>query len=194
MTPHLDTPTLLERRIKAEATLLTLEREQGAALLDGADFDASTIAATKAKLAAIGAAELETFRRDEAEAAKQLGAARRQAAKDAREALSAYTEASTRCEAACKALVANLKAMKDAATILRGTTLVLGSRLPIPLEEREMHRVMSRLLAGELQEVGSPSGFGVLRWISIPRHPDWTETIVKHITPAVEAAIAKGTT
>ena len=192
MTPHLDMPTLQERRTTAVATLATLEREQGIALLDGQDFDHSAIAATRALICALDAAEVESKRRHEAEAEMQRAAVREKAAQEARAALTAYSAAVARCEVSTKALVADLKAMRDSAATLRGTTLVLGGRLPVPLEEGAIDTVMSRLLVGELQAVAHPSGYGVIKWVSAARDPDWTETIVKHITPAIEASIAKG--
>ena len=184
----IDTPTLLGRRIKAEAALLTLEREQGAALLDDKPFDHSTIAAVRAELAAIEQAEREFHRRDDQAHDAQTAAQRRQAADEAQGALVAYIMALERSEAATKALAGELAALGDAAATLRKTFLVMSRRLPIPLEDHSMRTTLSRLIAGELAKVALPNGYGDLKWPSVPQ-PDWYEHIRKWIEPAVTTAI-----
>lgn len=189
--PPADPPGLLERRLKSEAALLTLEREQGAALLDGKPFDVSAIAAVRAELEAIEQAERETIRRDGDATAERMAAARRQAAQDAQEALTAYAGAVTRCEASSKALAGELRAMEDAAATMRRCYLTMGRVLPTSLEAHTMRATMSRLVAGELAEIERPCGFGQLKWPSVPVGADWSEHVRKWIQPAVEAAIEK---
>lgn len=184
-----EAPTLLERRIKAEAALLTLEREQGAALLDGKPFDAAVIAEIKAELSAIEHAERATNRRDSAANAEQGAAQRRQAAQDARGALSAYSDAVTRGEAATKALAGELAAIDQAAATLRKAFLVMQRRLPIPLEAHAMRTTLSRLMIGELNKVAEPNRLGDIKWPSVPRNQVWLDHVERYIKPAVETAI-----
>src|SRR4051794_20624887 len=84
------------RRAAAHADIAVLEREQGAALLDGVDFDADLLATRRAEIAAIDAAESEAVRRQriaeetEAQKARVVAAV---AARDGVKALRAAVEA-----------------------------------------------------------------------------------------------------
>lgn len=191
MTMLAAAPTLHDRLNTARLTVAALERASGAAALDSQPVDHTAINAARAEVESLEQAEHEAHRRAAHADANLRAAERSQAAQGAREALSAYSAAVTRGEAATVALAGELANIDTAAATLRKCFLVMARGLPINLEAAEMRRTLSRLVIGELVKVGSPQGYGDFKWPSVPRDQVWLEHVEKYIQPAVLAAIEK---
>jgi murein L,D-transpeptidase YcbB/YkuD len=151
---------LSNRRALAETDLAELERDAGAALLDGADFDPNAILAARGTLSAIDAAEAEAARRareaEEAEAAK----AREQARIAAGKALVAYQAAVTAAEAHSKALVASLADIVAHGMELRALARPLGIPPLMSLDRSEQFKVLSDAVATSFAGIDRPRSFG----------------------------------
>ena len=180
---------LSDRLNAARLAVATLERENGAAALDGGTIDPLPLSSARANLEALEEAEREAGRRQSSADAILRAGEREQAAQEAREALTAYTAALGRCETYARDLVGELKSVEDAATTLRRAHSVIGRREPVGLSAALVRTTLSRLFIGEVVQVmGVPSGYGDLRFPSVPK-PMWAEHVEKHLQPAVEAAI-----
>ena len=164
--------TLQDRRAALTAEIATLERQQGAAVLDGKAFDAKPLIAAREALEALDTAEAEQSRRDrEAEAArssKEIGQAR----KDARETLTVYLAALDRVKATTEALAADLTALQEHGGKLAPLALRLGGASSAWLiEKRECALAVSRQMAAILAPLGRT--FGEIEWPTRPLKPDW---------------------
>lgn len=188
-----DAPSLSDRLNAARLTLGTLERESGAAALDGAAIDHSAVNAARAAVDALEQAMLEADRRTNAANAEQLAERRAKAAQEAREGLAAYETATTAAETATKALTSSLGALLAAAKTISKNAIAAGGKPITAVEESEVARTFSRLIVAELVRVGSIGRFGDLKYPSVPHGVAWSEHIEKFIQPAVEAAIERGT-
>ncbi|API58747.1 hypothetical protein BSL82_04975 [Tardibacter chloracetimidivorans] len=179
---------LADRRMALSVELDELEAAQGAAVLDGKPFDPATISAKRSELAAIDAAEAENTRRERV-AAAAVQAERRAAIRDEMKvSLAGYEDALVRAQRAAKALA---EAVGDARTRARELNRQAGSygmKTPVAVDPHNVETVLSRLIAGELLPVASPSGFGVMSWISVPS-PEWSTEYEKSIRPVFQAVI-----
>lgn len=181
---------LSERRIMATLALADLEAAQGAALLDGRPFDPAPVAAKRAEIDAIDAAEAETARRERMAAAEAAAAHREAVRGDIRETLPLYADAVKRAEKSARALVKALADIEAAAGVLRKQAMVFNER-PGVLEVSDIRDTYSRLLASELNAIEF-SRYGILDWISAPREPrPWITPFEKHVEPAFAAILEK---
>ena len=181
--------TLQDRISAARLSVEALERENGTTALDGGKIDPLPLSSARANLEALEEAEREVGRRQSSADAILRAGERERGARDAREALTAYTAALGRCETYARDLAGELKAVEDAAAALRQACSVIGRRQPVGLDEALVRTTLSRLFIGEMVRVTSvPSGYGDLRFPSVPK-PMWAEHVEKHLQPAIEAAI-----
>lgn len=181
---------LSERRIMATLALADLEAEQGAALLDGKSFDPAPVAAKRAEIEAIDAAEAETARRERIAQAEALAAHQDATRGEIRETLPQYADAVKRAEKSARALVKALADIEVAADALRSQALVFNTR-PHALDVSDIRDTYSRLLASELNAIEF-SAYGILDWISAPREPrPWITPFEKYVEPAFAAILEK---
>ena len=154
---------LATRRSDAAASLSALEREQGAALLDGQDFDPSTITAKHGELAVIAAAESVANERqraaEEAEAARLTTAARADAAAELANLIASIGAT----EDLAGAIALALKEVEASAARLIAYGRAAGIREPATLAKLELRKSLSRILAEAIHRgTGSPH-YGDLR-------------------------------
>ncbi|MBB4633771.1 hypothetical protein [Sphingosinicella soli] len=177
-----------ERRMQATLALADLEAAQGAALLDGKTFDPAPIAAKRAEIDAIDAAETETVRRERMAQAEALAAHQNAVRRDIRETLPLYADAVKRAEKSARALVKALADIEAAAGVLRKQAMVFNTR-PCVLDVNDIRDTYSRLLASELNAIEF-SRYGILDWISAPREPrPWITPFEKYVEPAFAAIL-----
>jgi len=165
--------TLQDRRAALAAEIVALEREQGAAVLDGKAFDAKPLIAAREALDALDAAEAEQSRRyREAEAARsieEIGQARR----EARETLTAYLAALDSVKATTETLAADLGELKAHGEKLSPLAVSLGGVSSAwLLDKRECAVAVSRQMAAILAPLGRT--FGEIEWPTRPLKPDWS--------------------
>lgn len=179
---------LSERRMQANLELSELEAAQGAAVLDGKPFDLAALTAKRAEIDALGAAEAEAVRRERLEAAQ--AEARRKAA--LREEMSAsiagYKDALERAGEASKALAGAIADYRVHARDLHRQAYSYGMRVPVSIDPIGADTRLSRLIAGELRAVTSPSRYGVIEWNSVPA-PEWSVDFEKYVNPAFAAIL-----
>lgn len=188
------TTTLSDRRAVIEGEIETLLVQQGAALLDGKEFDAAAIKTRKGELAAIDAAQAETHRRERQATADSIAQDRQYARSEVVEELKRYQDALKRVEGHAKGLVADLLILQSAATALQS----LAGRLGFPgvgftLHGKGTAKAVSRLLASELQKVGGIAYYGDMTWPSVPPKPDWSaqgRIVATAFAPLVEGHLA----
>lgn len=181
---------LSERRMQASLALADLEAAQGAALLDGQPFDPAEVAAKRAEIAAIDAAEAETARRERIAQAEALAAHQDATRAEIRETLPQYADAVKRAEKSARALVKALADIETAADALRSQALVFNTR-PHALDVSDIRDTYSRLLASELNAIEF-SAYGILDWISAPREArPWGASFEKYVQPAFAAILEK---
>ena len=181
---------LSERRMQASLALADLEAAQGAALLDGKPFDPAEVAAKRAEIAAIDAAEAETARRERIAQAEALAAHHDATRAEIRETLPQYVDAVKRAERSARALVKALADIETAAAALRRQALVFNAR-PCVLDVSDIRDTYSRLLASELNAIEF-SRYGILDWISAPREArPWSASFEKYVKPAFATILKK---
>lgn len=179
---------LSERRMQASLALADLEAAQGAALLDGQPFDAAEVAAKRAEIAAIDAAEAETARRERIAQAEALAAHQDATRAEIRETLPQYADAVKRAEKSARALVKALADIETAADALRSQALVFGKR-PTSIDSRSIRDTHSRLLAAHLTAFDR-CRYGVIDWISVNMNPGpWIKSFEKHVEPVFTAIL-----
>lgn len=179
-----------DRLAAARAGLALLEREGGAAALDGTGFDPGRLTAAAAEIALLEAAEAEARNRARADAERLAEAERRKARAAAGRALKRYAAALDRAEAAAKALVGDLRALQEEAAAIRAAAQAMGVGVPLPLLASEQTNTVSRLLAGELAGLSGRAHFGVLTFPSVPR-PDWSAHFTRYVEPMLAGASEK---
>jgi len=178
--------SLPARRQALAGTILTLEREQGAALLDGKPVDMAPLIAARDELSALDMAEAEAARRNREAKAAQIGKASAEAIKDLEDHLASFLGALTASQGHVSALVKELQRIEA----LRADMVVLlrkiGAQVPDVLSRPECRTVLSRLIAAEFNALGENSRFGVMRWNSVQPVADWSDHVAKHLVPAIE--------
>jgi hypothetical protein len=181
--------TFAERRATACAGLADLEREQGAAWLDGKKFDPARIDAMQAEISAIEAAEVEQTRRDrEAEYAAAVKD-RQEARKEARTVQATQAAALVRIEESVKALVADISVAQRGTKTLATLFVRAGLRAPLTADTNGIFRPLSRLIASEISHLHGRCYFGDLSWPSVPPKADWAAfaaMIAAHLAPLTE--------
>jgi hypothetical protein len=175
---------LTSRREAATEALEEAHRLAGVALLDGGDPDVNAIIKAENELQAITAAEAEQVRRERQAAREAAAKDRAEARKEARRAHDTIVAALTRAEETANALTTDLAVIMAAVDRIVGLNARLGGSLPSTLVAHEARRDLSRLLGGELNALGHPSGFGDLSWPSVPS-PDW-KAYAARISAALE--------
>ena len=167
------TLSLPERRAAVVTRIADVERERGAALLDGQDADASDLLTLHGELAVIDAAGREAERREREEAEAAAHAARVEAAGEAAKEIEAFRTAVAAAEKHAVALASELKAIMGHATGLRALAPRLGIRAPYQLDPRELAKALSFAIAERLVGIDRPRGFGHFAWPSHPSKQDW---------------------
>lgn len=185
-------PTLLDRRATAEAAIATLEREQGAAALDGKSFDPTPLSRARMELAALDAAEAEAVRRDRATEADTRALEAAEARVRLAELLDRYVDATGDVEASAKALVDDLADVEAIADQMRGEVRGLGHIIPISLDTSESRNKLSALLATALRKAGGRNHFGGISWNSMIPIPDAKAHARKYVTEALQPIIKGG--
>ena len=164
-----------KRKAQANTRIAELERQAGAALIDGKTVPAAwqdKIDAQRRELIAAEAAETElAHRQREAAAAKQ--AARVKALRDTfRAQETRRLEAVARAHAAANQLTSALREALRASDEMRQCCQHLGKAPPVQLSDLE-HR-LSGLLSGVLAKLsGKPQKFGNLSLWQLPNTHDW---------------------
>ena len=184
-----DTPTLADRLNSARLERDTLERDTGAAVLDGKPVDPLAVSAARATVDALEAAETETVRRERAAQDSQRAVEHAEARKALGDSLGGYIDAVERAEAASTAMVEALTDADLHAGRMRGHYRVLGRVPPGLLDPYEVRDTHSRMLGTKLKPLTGQMCFGVLEWSGYPL-PDWTEyartTVGRAVEPAIE--------
>jgi hypothetical protein len=185
--------TLSTRRAAAETHIAELERESGAALLDKQAFDPAPLAAARAELAALDAAEAEAARRKRGAAAEARAEARARARETLAELLENHIRAAARAEEQARAMVGELRALEDLAETMRRTIRAVGGIVPVALEPNQIRAQHSAMLATQLRSLGGQCHFGALRWNSVaPIHDLKAHTqnyVARAIAPYLEENI-----
>lgn len=186
----LESATLAKRRAAAQTALAELEAAQGAALLDGKDFNAALVADKRAELHALNAAEIELERRNRVATAQAEAELRASLRTEARDIFDGHLTAVSRAEHACKAMVAALADVQTSAAALAKLTYRLDGTVPIAIDPFQVKTFFSRLVAGELRALGGHSHFGDLKWSGgAGTSPDWAEAVQRYVTPTLNPII-----
>lgn len=164
---------LPERRAAVMTRIADIERERGAALLDGQDADASELMGLHGTLAVIDAASREAERREREEVETAAHAARVEAAGEAAKEIEAFRTAVAAAEKHATALASELKAIMGHATGLRALAPRLGIHPPHNLDATALARALSFAIAEHLVGLDRPRGFGHFAWPSHPTKQDW---------------------
>jgi hypothetical protein len=184
----MDASTILDRRTELEEELDRLGREQGAAWLDGKEFDAAQIDAAQASLDALDRAEAESTRREREVAHAAAIKDRAEARQEARRVAATQAAALVRIEESAKALAADIAVVGRSARTLAGLYRRVGLRRPVSVDQAGVFVPISRLLAGELSGLDSRCGLGDLSLPDVPK-PDWrafAATLENHLDPLVK--------
>lgn len=185
-------PTILDRRAAAQAAIATLEREQGAAALDGKRFDPTPLNLARLELDALDAAEAEAVRRARATEVAERAQESTEARKRLAGLLDRYVEAVGDAEASAKALADNLKEVEALAGQMRGEVRQLRHVIPISLDANEGRNKLSAMLATVLRAVSGGSRFGGIKWNSMIPITDWKAHARKYVAEALQPIIKGG--
>jgi hypothetical protein len=181
---------LAARREALTTQIRELEREQGAAVLDGRTFDARPLVDAHDELKALDSAETEAARRDRIAAAQSLDADRAHARKEIAEERDRYVAALKRVEDHAKAITADLRVVQSAAENLASLCRRLGSPgTAFVVDPKLTADTISRLFAAELTQVGARCSYGNLKWPSVPLNPDWSahgRKVAEALQPLIE--------
>lgn len=152
------------QRADTSASITELERLQGAALLDGKDFDAATLADARTRLEAIDQAAAEAERRAREQDTAVKDARRAELRQDAALIAADYTTALDAADAAAQALQAALKRIIDSARTLSMLAIHLGIRPSQDLAPEALEKLLSQLVGRALVQNGWQRRFGYLEW------------------------------
>jgi hypothetical protein len=172
------TPALSERRAEAETRLERLQRERGAAMVDGGPVDHQAIAVAEAELAAMVEAEGVATARERALAAEaeaeRVSRLRAQVLNANVERLAAIHDA----EVAARTMVAAFKRAFAAIDRMHAAAAAMPMRLDDRLSKGELARRLSYRLSILLQNIAHPAQFGALALMvgPFPKDEPWSET------------------
>jgi hypothetical protein len=175
----MNAPALSERRIEAETRLARLQRERGAAMVDGGPVDHQAIAEVEAQLAALTEAEGIVTNRERAAAAEaereRQERLRAQVANSNIERLAAIRDA----EVAARTMVAAFKRAFAAIDTMSAAATAIPQRLDDRLSKPETGRRLSYRLSNLLKGLTHPGSFGAIELRVGPFPPDpntpWTD-------------------
>ena len=187
--------SIADRRMVMAGEITELEALQGAAILDGAAFDPSTLWDKRAELEALGAAEAEAARRarnaDALEAEEAREHSRAAAAIEHADLMKALAKA----EKAFAGAVDAIGAVMASAERLRGLMRASGKAAPMFLDVMALKNALSRSMAAEMARLHGgtfrPAKFGHIQWRGVPPKPEWGKT--KAEIRAVAALVEKET-
>ena len=181
--------TLQDRRAALTAEITTLEREQGAAVLDGKPFDAKPLIAAREALEALDTAEAEQSRREREAEALVHAEDSAKARQEAREALSSYLGSLDRVKALSESLSQELKALRTEGDRLPVLARRLGGQTSAwQLDGRAAEKTVSGLMASILAPLGRD--FGQITWPAPPLKPDWSAHAA-HIRSIIDPLIGE---
>lgn len=174
-TPAKRSDALAERKARASARIVELERQAGIALVDGKEVSANwqhKIEAQRRELVAAEAAEAELLNRQR-EAAAGEHAARVKALRDGfRKHETQRLGAVARAHMAANHLVSALRDALCASEAMRQCCQQLGKAPPVQLSDFDTR--LSGLLSGSLANLsGKPRKFGNLTLWQLPNTHDW---------------------
>lgn len=147
------------------ADIAALEAQSAAALLAGEPFDTDPLMALHGQLMVLEAARSEAERREQAERTAAEVERRQAVSADIDKTLARHRDAVTAAQKAAVALIAALSDVRETGSQLRDQARALGHRPPIAIDDTELSRTMSRLIAQELQTLGR-GRYGYLTWPS----------------------------
>lgn len=174
------------RRHALVGSILTLEREQGAALLDGKPLDMAPIIAARDELSVLDMAQAEAARRERDADAELLAEARTEALAELEIQLAAFLSSLTESQKRTGDLVEELQRIQSLRTDMAAQMRKLGMQVPDSLTRPENRTILSRLIAAELNRLGENSRFGVLTWNSVQPVENWRDHVAKHLVPAID--------
>lgn len=178
-------PDLTRRRTTITGSILQLEREAGAALLDGKSLDMAPITAARDELSVLDMAEAEAARRERDAEAVLVENVRAEAMVELEVHMAAYLGALTESQKRTTALVEELLRIES----LRGDMAVLmrrlGMQVPDKLDRPESYNMISRLIAAEFNRLGINSHFGVMKWNSVQPVKNWRDHVAKNLAPVI---------
>ena len=164
-----------ERKAKANARIAELERQAGAALIDGKDVSATwqvKIEAQRRELIAAEAAETELAHRQREAAAAEHGARVKALRGRVSEQEAQRLNAVARAHMATNHLVSALRDALRASDEMRQCCQHLGKAPPVQLSDFDAR--LSGLLSGVLANLsGKPQKFGNLALWQLPNTHDW---------------------
>jgi len=172
-------PEIIARRESLTSQLQTLEREQGAALLDDKPFDMAPVNAVRDELDALDHAEAEASRRDRAADADAHAQATAQATKELETRLVDYLGAIKAAQGHATGLADQMVRIEGLRGDMEILTRRLGGSVPDILNANGSRTILSRLIASQFNRFGVGSEFGIIDWMSTPPVADWQAAIVK---------------
>ena len=179
-------PDLTRRRTTIVGTILELEREQGAALLDGRPLDMAPIIAARDELSVLDMAQAEAARRERSEEEVLIEKARAEALVELEVHMAAYLGALTESQTRTAALVEELLRIESLRADMAALMRRLGMTLPDALTPPEHRTILSRLIAAEFNRLGTNSRFGVVTWNSVQPVKNWRDHVAMKVAPAID--------
>lgn len=171
----LDDVSVNKRKTQASARIAELERQAGAALIDGKDVPAAwqgKLDAQRRELIAAEAAEIELAHRQREAAATEQAALVKTLRERLREQETQRLAALARAHVAANGLVSALRDALGVAEKMRQCCQHLGKAPPIHLSDFDTR--LSGLLSGSLASVsGRPQKFGNMTLWQLPNTHDW---------------------
>lgn len=175
------TSQLMERHEALTADIAELEAQSAAALLAGQPFDTAGLLAKHGELMVLQAAQTEAERREQAERIVAELERREAVSADIGNTLASHRDAVAAAQKAAVALIAALSDVRETGSQLRDQARALGHRPPIALDDTELSRAMSRLVAQELGALGR-GRYGYLTWPS-GFEQAWSDHFDRNVKP-----------
>lgn len=175
------TSQLTERHEALTADIAALEAQSAAALLAGQPFDTAGLLAKHGELMVVQAVQTEAERREQGERIAAELERRQAVSADIGKTLDCHRSAVAAAQKAATALVEALADVRKTGGQLRDQARALGHRPPIALDDTELSRAMSRLVAQELGALGR-GRYGYLTWPS-GFEQAWSDHFDKNVKP-----------
>jgi len=170
-------PTIAERRVALEGRLEGLRNDLAASLIDGTEFDASSIAALETELDGLRRAEGLAEQREREAQAERDEERRRELGADYAVADAERVAAIAGAEAATKAFVKHVRAAIEAGQRMARVRGELGVSAWWPLLPADTARLFSIHWSAEVGGLVHPAKFGalVLKMPPLPSSKPWAE-------------------
>lgn len=178
-------PDFIRRRTTITGSILALEQEAGAAVLDDKPVDMAAINAARDELAALDLAEVVANERARAEQAELVEQARQEALVELEGHAAAFLGAVTASHKHTAALVEELRRIESLRADMAALMRKLGVQVPDCLTPHEARTMLSRLVAAEFNRLGKMSRYGLMTWSSVEAVENWAEHVAKKIDPAI---------